>query len=201
VLGLTAFISLSGVMVPGPVFAAAVAKGYEDRAAGLWIAAGHGIVEFPLMALLFVGLGFIVNVPIISLTVGFAGGAVLVYMGVLMILMERKEGSTEGMPYHPVALGAIMTVSNPYWLVWWVTIGMTLMLMVYPYAVVGFMAFAIVHWSCDLGWNGLVGATVHRAKRFWSEKVRKSAFVAVGVSLGLLGGWFLYSAFVLLVST
>ena len=43
-----AAISLSGVLMPGPVFAVAVAKGHRSPAAGLKIAIGHGIVEFLL---------------------------------------------------------------------------------------------------------------------------------------------------------
>ena len=48
-------ISLSGVMAPGPVTAAANAMGARNRFAGAIIAVGHGIVEFPLMILIIVG--------------------------------------------------------------------------------------------------------------------------------------------------
>ena len=45
-------ISMSGVMQPGPVTAATVSIGAENKYAGLLIAVGHGIVEFPLMILI-----------------------------------------------------------------------------------------------------------------------------------------------------
>ncbi len=192
-LGLTAFISLSGVMMPGPVFAAAVAKGYEDRLAGIWIAVGHGLVEFPLIAILILGFANLLNIPTVTTVVGVAGGAVLVFLGVSMILRRADGMDTRPMPQHPLTLGVITTVSNPYWLVWWATIGLALILMVYPFALAGLIAFAVVHWSCDLGWTGFVSATVHRTRHFWTEGLRRKIFVAIGGFLVALGAWFTYA--------
>ena len=48
-------ISLTGVMAPGPITAVTIAKGSESKHAGAWIAIGHGVVEFPLMVLIFYG--------------------------------------------------------------------------------------------------------------------------------------------------
>ncbi len=193
-LGLTASISLSGVMMPGPVFAAVVAKGVEDKLAGVWIAVGHGVVEFPLMAIIFLGFAQLVDNPFLTMVVGIAGGALLIYLGASMIMKRRGEMETEALPHHPLLLGMITTASNPYFLIWWVTIGLWLILMVHPFALVGFVAFALVHWSCDLGWNGVVSATVHRTKRFWTRRFRQVVFAVVGGFLGALGVWFVYMA-------
>jgi len=43
-------------MVPGPVFAVTVARGYRGRTAGALVALGHVIVEFPIMVLIYFGL-------------------------------------------------------------------------------------------------------------------------------------------------
>jgi len=47
------FISLSGVLLPGPLFAVTIEKATKSKTAGALIAFGHGIVEFPLMFLIF----------------------------------------------------------------------------------------------------------------------------------------------------
>ncbi|MEM2995600.1 MAG: LysE family transporter [Candidatus Bathyarchaeia archaeon] len=47
--------SLSGVMMPGPVFAVTVTHGYKSKVAGAIVALGHGAIEFPLMFLIFFG--------------------------------------------------------------------------------------------------------------------------------------------------
>ncbi len=192
-LGLTVVVSLSGVMVPGPVFAAAVAKGYQDHMAGVWIALGHGAVEFPLMALLFLGFAAVAGLPEVTLVVGVAGGAVLLYLGA-STLLRREPGEGGPMPHHPLLLGILTTASNPYFLIWWVTVGLALIVLVYPFALAGFLAFAVAHWSCDLGWNGFVSATVYRTRRFWTDRVRRGVSTALGVFLLALGGWFLVTS-------
>jgi threonine/homoserine/homoserine lactone efflux protein len=48
-------ISLSGVMAPGPLTAATITKGYNDKYAGVFIALGHGIIELPLMVVIYFG--------------------------------------------------------------------------------------------------------------------------------------------------
>ncbi len=50
-------ISLSGVMMPGPMFAVTLAKSYKSQLAGTQIALGHAIVEIPLMLLIYFGFG------------------------------------------------------------------------------------------------------------------------------------------------
>jgi len=52
-------ISLSGVMAPGPMTAAAVGMGSKSPHAGAFLAVGHGIVEFPLMVAILYGLSLI----------------------------------------------------------------------------------------------------------------------------------------------
>ena len=50
-------ISASGVMSPGPLFSANIIYGIkEGKTAGLKIAIGHTIVEFPLIILLGTGI-------------------------------------------------------------------------------------------------------------------------------------------------
>ena len=52
-------VSLSGVMTPGPLFAVTVAKSLKGKISGVLISFGHGVVEFPLMFLIYsVSLNF-----------------------------------------------------------------------------------------------------------------------------------------------
>jgi len=57
-------ISLSGVMGPGPLTVVVVDEGARSPRAGLLIALGHGVVEFPLMALIAVGFAPILERPL-----------------------------------------------------------------------------------------------------------------------------------------
>jgi len=73
-------ISLSGVMAPGPVTAAAIATGSRNRYAGTFIALGHGIIEFPLMILIILGMGKILESTKPQIVIGLAGGTFLPIM-------------------------------------------------------------------------------------------------------------------------
>jgi threonine/homoserine/homoserine lactone efflux protein len=78
-------ISLSGVMAPGPVTAAAIGMGTRSRFAGSLIAVGHGIVEFPLMVLIVLGAGGVFELPAAQIGIGLAGGIILLVMGIGML--------------------------------------------------------------------------------------------------------------------
>ena len=77
-------ISLTGVMLPGPMTAATIAKGYSDRHAGVRIAAGHAVIEVPLiaiMAAIYFGSGSLAGSPRVETIIYLAGGLVLIYLG------------------------------------------------------------------------------------------------------------------------
>ncbi|MFA5065826.1 MAG: LysE family transporter, partial [Dehalococcoidia bacterium] len=83
-------ISLSGVMLPGPLTAATIAKGYEDRNAGAMIGIGHGIIEIPIIALIYFGFASYLNDPVVKTVTGLAGGALLIVMGLLIFFTFKK---------------------------------------------------------------------------------------------------------------
>lgn len=59
-------------MTPGPVFAVAIAKGSKDKAAGFLISLGHGIVEFPLMFLIYFGFAEFLSSSMAQKIIGVA---------------------------------------------------------------------------------------------------------------------------------
>ena len=75
-------ISLSGVMSPGPMTAAAIAMGTNNRFAGALIAIGHAIIEFPLMILIILGLDKLLSSSYIKIFIGLIGGAFLLFMAI-----------------------------------------------------------------------------------------------------------------------
>ena len=83
-------ISLSGVMAPGPITAAAIAMGARNRFAGALMAVGHGIVEFPLMILIILGMDKILKSNTTKIVIGFAGGLFLEIMAVRMLSSSRS---------------------------------------------------------------------------------------------------------------
>lgn len=190
----TAFISLSGVMMPGPVFAGTVAKGYKDKNAGMQIAFGHGIVEFPLIAFIGLGFGSFFEDQGVMIVIGLVGGAVLVYIGYNMMRMRKEIDKTEKyLPYHPIIVGVITTITNPYFFLWWATVGLFLIAYALGFGLLAFVGFAVLHWSCDFLWDYFVSFTVFKSKKFWSEKGHNILFGICGAIMIIFGVWFIIS--------
>ena len=187
------FISLSGVMTPGPLTAAAIAKGYKDERAGIKIALGHGIVEFPLMALIVVSLDYIFENDVVKLAIGLVGGVLLLFLGTSMIISRKRatDSEHEFIPYNSVTAGALTSLTNPYFLLWWATIGAVLVLNAQFFGPIVILAFAVVHWSCDLAWYSFLSVFVYRTKHLWTPLVSEIVFGACGAIMVLFGIYFL----------
>ncbi len=191
--GFAVLISLSGVVTPGPLFAAAVAKGYKDKHAGVKIALGHGLVEFPLMALIFFSIGTIFSDPLVKLGVGLVGGAFLLQMGYKMVRLRKviAGGDEKYFPYDSVWAGAITSSVNPYFLLWWASVGAVLIYNAQWFGPIVVVVFAIVHWSCDLAWYTFTSFTVFRTKHLWTPLVNDIVFGACGLTMMLFGVYFI----------
>jgi threonine/homoserine/homoserine lactone efflux protein len=189
------FISLSGVMMPGPVFAVTVAKGYGSKIAGVLIALGHGAIEFPLIILLYFRLSGFFASTIVQKVIGLVGGAVLIYMGFQTFKTRKMHGEeTRHFRHTSFVAGLVATGANPYFFVWWATVGVTLIWNASVFGAAGLLAFALVHWLCDLSWDTFVSLTVFKTRRLWTEKVFTLVFLFCFAVLVAFGVWFIISA-------
>ncbi len=204
-----AAISVTGVMMPGPVTAAAIAKGYRQRWAGMSIALGHGVVEFPTIALMALGFSKVLQNHLVNIVIGLLGGAMLVVMGSTMMLSRggvidklRKSGDAGArdlFPYHPFIAGIITTASNPYYFLWWATLGAALTLNALEFGLAVLVVFAVLHWTIDLGWDVLLSYAVHRSRGIWDDRVFVAVFALCGGAMVLFGVWFGASAILALL--
>lgn len=188
-------ISLSGVIPPGPVFAVTVAKGRFNENAGVYIAIGHGIVEIPLMIVIYFGFAFFFTNEIVRTLIGFVGGLMLLYMGFSTIKApyqrEVKESTITG---GSILAGIVASGANPYFLLWWATIGVALLATAANYGLFGFIIFAGAHWSCDLIWDLIISKTVYKTKRIWKPITYKIVNSICALILLGFGAWFIYSS-------
>jgi threonine/homoserine/homoserine lactone efflux protein len=148
-------ISLSGALAPGPVTAAAIGMGSRNRFAGVLMALGHGLVEFPLMILLALGVGGLLAWPSVSIVIGLIGGGFLIFLGVQMFrtLAAAEAGGVPTSGGGPLTAGIVLSVGNPYFLLWWATAGLVLITRARTdFGSWAFVLLALTHWSCDLLW-------------------------------------------------
>jgi threonine/homoserine/homoserine lactone efflux protein len=188
-LGAVITASLSGVMMPGPMFAVTIAKSMKSPWAGIMIALGHAVIEVPLILLVYFGLrGFFQN-EIFQLVLSILGGGVIVWMSVDLFRARRKivkEGKDTS--YNAFTAGIIMSGLNPFFLFWWATLGIKILLdftnSVGEWAL---PLFILVHWMCDFIWLALVSFTIYRTHKFWGERVQEWIFIILSVALLYFG--------------
>ncbi len=188
-------MSLSGVLAPGPVTAVTIGKGSQSPHSGAWIAIGHGIVEIPLMILLALGIGRVLTDPTVKIIFGILGGLFLLYMAV-GLLREAGRPAVTAASYSgsPIAAGIMLSLGNPYFFVWWATVGVALILQSWAFGLAGFIALCITHWLCDFVWDYFLSALSFTGGKFFGKWFQRAVFAVCGVGLLYFGGRFLYDA-------
>jgi threonine/homoserine/homoserine lactone efflux protein len=125
-------ISASGVLAPGPLFFTNMLYGTRQGArAGLKVAYGHTVVELPLIVLLAVGLFTSAAATQYAGTIGIVGGVGILGFAALQIagVIGKKNfqaASTMASGKSPFVAGIALTALNPFFLVWWFTVGLKL---------------------------------------------------------------------------
>jgi threonine/homoserine/homoserine lactone efflux protein len=195
-------ISLSGVLMPGPLFAVTIEKAAKRKSAGALIAIGHGIVEFPLMFLIFFVLSQFAIPSFVQIAVGLVGGALMVFMGIQTFRNRHKEEATSSISKRDsIFAGIYTTAANAGFILWWLTIGTALVLHAQMFGFLGFSVFAGVHWSCDFLWYALIGFAIFKSQRFWNDKVRQGVVLFCVVVFVGFGVYFFGSALASLIAT
>lgn len=182
------FISLSGVLAPGPITAVIVGKGNQSPNAGALVAIGHGIVEIPLMVAVFFGVGSLLDSAITRMVIGVAGGFFIIWMGVGMLRNIRQEAIEKREDTRsPIMAGVLFSIGNPYFLIWWVTVGAALIFRSLEFGILGFVALAVGHWLCDLLWDWFLSIISFKGGQFFGNKFQQAIFLISGVMLLFFG--------------
>ncbi len=203
-------VSLSGVIAPGPVSAMAVSQGARWGAvAGPLITAGHAMAEAVVVCLLAFGVHRVLESQVVVGGLGVAGGTVLMGMGWGLLGIARREQKSfptvAGTPPTTrwtalVRAGVLTTAGNPYWLLWWATIGAHYFLLFRPYGYVAVIGlFFGGHILLDLGWNTILSAAVGMGRRRLPAVAYRLLLSACGLFLLVLGARFVYSGLRLLL--
>ena len=189
--------SLSGVMAPGPMFAITITKSFKSPWAGTLMALGHAVVEVPLILLLYFGLSHFFENTVVQFVFSLLGGAVLIWLAVgLFRTPKEMAAGGKDIRYSAFTAGAVMTGLNPFFLMWWATVGVLLLMKFMAYweiVALGLAVFIIVHWLCDLIWLSFVSAAVYKTHNMWGATVQALVFIAAGALMAGFGVWFIIS--------
>jgi threonine/homoserine/homoserine lactone efflux protein len=256
IFGTSFVVSLTGALMPGPLTTMAVREGVRR---GFWagpaLAAGHGVVEGLLVIGLALGLNELLDRDAVTASIALAGGAYLVYLGLITVIAAPKQelhlesegvpvadppsrppaGRTAVRPYdadvrqpppagrtgvrpydaEPATGGAgdgrilrsipagiatglavsgiAVSVTNPFWVAWWATIGAAYIVEALDQGAIGVGTFYTAHFITDLGWLSLIAFVLAGGRRLMSRLAYRAILGSCGVFLVVLGGWFLSS--------
>lgn len=160
------------------------------------MAIGHGIIEFPLMILIVLGMDKILKSAPTKIVIGFAGGAFLLVMGIQML---RSLKSSEGREVKvtnrgPIVAGIVLSGGSPLFLVWWASVGLNLAITATGFGIWAFALFAIVHWLCDLIWFSILSWASFKGSVLLGPRSQHIVLLVCSVVLLGFGLIFFYNA-------
>jgi threonine/homoserine/homoserine lactone efflux protein len=163
-------ITASGALAPGPLFFVTLSQGIKSGTkSGFIFSVAHTLVEFSLVMLLALGLLSVASEPVVRLAVGVAGGVALLVFGVMQIrgsfsskIGEKELGSKANRSL--LFIGLAFTGLNPYFIIWWLTIGANLILLALEFAgLAGVVFMYVCHVWVDYVWLMLVANFAKRS--------------------------------------
>lgn len=190
-------VGLSGALVPGPVLVITVSHATRRGfIVGPLIVLGHGILELALVVVVSLGLGQYLVLNPVTGTLGLVGGAVLMVMGWGMVFGrgEGRGGSemTKSSPGSPVWAGLLTSLANPYWSLWWATVGMAYISLSLRLGPGGLVSFYGGHILSDLVWYSFLAALIAYGHKFVAGRIYREFFKFCGIFLVGFGLYFLH---------
>ena len=200
-------IGLTGALTPGPTLVATIRASVEHGwYAGPVITAGHCLVELVVFILILAGL--ITVAGQYSWLIAAFGGVALVIFGIMTILGSRtmsisgtlkEDVNTTNHGWGPVGnngirqvflSGVLTSVANPYFWVWWLSIGSAMVIAGLEGGLILGAAFLVGHWVADITWYTVVSVTIHRGRSLLSDTWYRAITALCGVFLVVFGMWF-----------
>ena len=195
-------VGFSGALMPGPLLTVVISgsarKGFWEGPA---LVLGHAVAEVLIVAALAVGLSRLLKRNLVAGLIGLLGGAFLLWMGFDivrsawwgMVSLEQATGAQAGLQFGPIITGIVVSISNPYWVLWWATVGASYVALSLDRGPLGLGSFYFGHILSDLSWYSLVAVLIARGKALLSQPLYRLILLVCGFFLMALSVYFIYS--------
>ncbi len=209
---LVVVVSASGALSPGPLFLATIDSAIRSgKYAGFVVALGHMVFEFPLVVAIGFGVWNFLGDPVIRAAIGLLGAFALMVFGATQIYssvkdLSRKDGENPGQIslnthvkgsgfFAAFLVGLTFTALNPYFLMWWFTIGLSLIAeAIRLSAVTGIFIMFAFHIWLDYAWLGFTGYATAVGSKLLKPHHLRLISLALAILIVLLGVFLLESA-------
>ncbi|MCG6929263.1 MAG: LysE family translocator [Desulfofustis sp.] len=191
-------IALSGALMPGPVLSVTVSESVRrGGAAGPLMIFGHSILELALVIALLAGLAPFFSRDEVFIGVSLLGGFILLWMAFMMFrelpTLTLTIDSHDAKQRNLVVAGILLSLANPYWLIWWATIGIGYIMYSLKFGLAGIIAFYTGHILADLAWYSLISFGVAKGRSFFTDRFYRVLIGGCATFLVVFSGYFLYS--------
>jgi threonine/homoserine/homoserine lactone efflux protein len=188
-------IALSGALMPGPLLTAVISESMKHgQKTGPLVILGHAILEVIMVAVILLAFYHYAYNFMVLKVVALLGGFILVYTGARMMLTVRSlvlEFKAESPATHSLIFtGITMSLANPYWTMWWLTVGLGLVMAAQRAGWAAIGIFFLGHIAADFGWYSIISFMVSRGRNYLSQSVYRGIVVACGVILVTFGLYF-----------
>ncbi len=209
-------MALSGALMPGPLFTYTIARTMQTRNRGFLVGgrvvAGHAALELVILTALVLGIAEFLKAPAAIKIIGALGALLLGYMGIGLVVEAVRKGAADSQGQgaearentdsavtrlDPTLAGILISVSNPYWWVWWITAGSATLMRfgIGLSAWQGLLAFFLGHEAADLGWYLTVSTLTHFGRRRITGGFYRGILAACGLFIAGFGAYLGISAF------
>lgn len=191
-------IALSGALMPGPLLTMTVSESSRRGAiAGPLMILGHGILELALVMALFLGMAPFLKRDDVFIFIALFGGVILFWMAMGMFrslpTLRLEFDVQSGKSQNLVFAGILFSLANPYWTIWWASIGFGYIMSSCKLGLPGIAAFFVGHILADLAWYTFISYSVARGRRFFTDTIYRLLIGVCASFLVVFAGYFCYS--------
>lgn len=198
-------IAFSGAMMPGPFMTMTIG---ESARSGPWVGpkmiAGHAILEMVLLAAIFFGLAPLFQKDLFFVLVALVGGGIMIWMAQSMFRslpkLEINTAVTGNKSMNLYLAGILMSLANPYWIIWWATIGLGYVLHSQKLGFTGIVFFFIGHILGDLVWYSAISVAVGKGRKFFGNKTYRILVGVCAAFLSFFALWLIYDGIAKLIA-
>jgi threonine/homoserine/homoserine lactone efflux protein len=203
-------VAFSGALAPGPMLTLVISSVAKK---GFWtsffIVLGHSLLELAVVLSFFLGVLKYLENPLIIKIIGILGGLFLLYLGTDIIIsifknkyvidfksIVKKRTITGRSTGILILKGILISLMNPYWYIWWITIGAAFIIKSVEFNIPGISSFYLGHISADFIWYLFIGFLINTGRKFFNQKIYNGILAACSIFLFYLGIRFIIEAFI-----
>lgn len=167
---------------------------------------GHGILELILIIIMAFGLKDLFSSPTVAGFIGLFGDVFLAWMGYGMIksginksvsLENQRAGNSAG-KRNLILVGALVSGTNPYFILWWASTGMESIHQSYALGLIGVLFFFIGHILLDFVWYTAISTAFSRGKKLISDTAYRWIILLLGIFIIAFSIYFIGSGWKML---